>query len=106
MATAKIYCPTKTAMQSGRAKTKRWKLEFLRDASMTPDALMGWNTMSNTSQQLHLWFHTKEEAQAYAASKQLDVVVIEPKKAAFVPKSYAENFSFNRRIAFDKNAQK
>ncbi|MFY8112831.1 MAG: NADH dehydrogenase ubiquinone Fe-S protein 4, partial [Rhabdaerophilum sp.] len=26
--TARIYCPAKTAMQSGTAKTGRWLLEF------------------------------------------------------------------------------
>ena len=35
MKKAKIYIPTKTAMQSGRGKTKNWVLEFYtRDSSI------------------------------------------------------------------------
>lgn len=104
MAKAKIFKPTKTAMQSGKAKTKCWKLEFARDAAMTPDAIMGWDTMNNTLTQIHLWFATKEEALAYARTKKLDVEVIEPETAKVGPKSYAENFAFTRRQAFDKKA--
>ena len=102
---AKIYRPTKTAMQSGRAKTKLWRLEFERDTKMTPDPLMGWNTMANTLPQIHLWFKTKEEALAYARAKKLDVEVIEPEAAKIPPKAYAENFTYNRRVAFGKKAQ-
>ena len=40
MKKAKIYIPTKTAMQSGRGKLKKWVLEFVtKDSSINP--LMG-----------------------------------------------------------------
>lgn len=105
MPKAKIYRPTKTAMQSGRAKTKKWRLEFERNAPMTPDPIMGWSTMDNTLTQLHLWFATKDEAVAYAKAKRLDFEVVEPEKATVGPKSYAENFAYTRRQAFDSKAQ-
>ena len=105
MSKVKIYKPAKTAMQSGRAKTKRWKLEFVREAAMHPDPIMGWNTMPNTLPQVHLWFATQEEALAYAAAKKLDAEVIAPKSSTVAPKSYAENFAANRRQAFDSKAQ-
>ncbi len=105
MPEARIFKPTRNAMQSGRAMTKRWKLEFERNAPMTPDALMGWNTMENTLSQIHLWFDTKDEAIAYAKAKKLDFDVVEPEKAAIPPKAYAENFTNTRRAAFGAKAQ-
>lgn len=105
MTKVRIFRPAKTAMQSGRAKTKKWRLEFEREAPMTPDALMGWNTMPSTIPQIHLWFASAEDAIAYASSKGLDYEVIAPEAAKIPPKSYAENFSYNRRNAFDKKAQ-
>ncbi len=100
---AKIYRPAKTAMQSGKAKTHVWMLEYERPLPGTPDALMGWNTMPDTITEVKLHFATKEEAIAYATAKKLDYVVSEPKKAVVPPKAYAENFSAYKRKAWDGN---
>ncbi|MEY2888015.1 MAG: complex subunit conserved region, partial [Pseudomonadota bacterium] len=40
---AKIYQPVKTAMQSGRARTKFWILEFTKSNS-NKDFVMGWTS--------------------------------------------------------------
>ena len=88
-------------MQSGKGKTGVWLLEYERPAAGTPDALMGWNTMPSTLTQLKLTFATKEEAIAYATAKKIDYSVSEPKKSVVPPKSYAENFSTNKRKAWD-----
>lgn len=96
-----IYQPSKTAMQSGKAKTGHWLLEYERDTPMTPDALMGWNTMLDTKLELHLEFPTEAEAIAYAEAKGLQHVVKKGKKPRVPPKAYAENFSYNRRNAYD-----
>ena len=40
--TARIYRPAKTAMQSGKASTKQWLLEFEHDRPREIDPLMGW----------------------------------------------------------------
>ncbi len=100
---AKIYCPAKTAMQSGRGKTREWVLEYKSTTPMTPDALMGWNSGADTLAQLQLKFPTKEAAIAYAKAKQLGYEVIEPHKVRTGPKSYAANFSFNRKRAYADN---
>lgn len=99
--TAKIYQPAKNAMQSGRAKTRVWKLEYEPIAKGTPESLMGWNTMPDTRSQLHLTFPTKEEAIAYANAKGMAYEVLEPKASAARAKPYAENFSSQRRTAFE-----
>ena len=104
MTIAKIYKPAKTAMQSGKAKTKQWLLEYERPAPGTPDALMGWNTMPDTIAEVKLWFATKDEAIAYATAKKLEFEVSEPHKAMVPPKAYAENFSAAKRKAWDANS--
>ncbi len=41
-AEARIYCPPKTAMQSGWAGTHEWVLVFEPQKAQRPDPLMGW----------------------------------------------------------------
>ena len=101
--TAKIYQPAKTAMQSGKSKTRQWLLEYEKPAPGRPDALMGWNTMPDTITQVKLTFATKDEAIAYATAKKLEYVVREPHKPVVAPKAYAENFSNAKRKAWDSN---
>jgi hypothetical protein len=91
---AKIYIPTKTAMQSGRGKLKNWVLEFeIRDPKT--NSLMGWESSDDTLKEVKLKFSTKEKAIEYAESNDIDHIVIEPKQKKFVIKSYEENFTKN-----------
>ena len=94
MKKAKIYIPSKTAMQSGRGKLKKWVLEFdTRDPSINP--LMGWETSTDTLEEVLLKFTTKEKAIEYAKKNNISYSVIEPNKKKFVIKSYADNFLKN-----------
>ena len=94
MKKAKIYIPSKTAMQSGRGKQKKWILEFdTRDTSINP--LMGWESSTDTLEEVVLRFSSKEKAIEYAESNNISYKVIEPKKREFVIKSYADNFLKN-----------
>lgn len=97
--TAKIYRPAKTAMSSGRAKTKRWCFEYKPAVKNLPEPLMGWNS-GGTVQQIKLFFNTKDEAIEYAKKHRIEYEVIEPKKREYEPKSYASNFAHDRRTAF------
>ena len=91
MKKAKIYIPTKTAMQSGRGKLNKWVLEFLtKDSSTNP--LMGWETSTDTLGEVILKFLSKEKAIEYAKANNISYTVIETKKKEFVIKSYADNF--------------
>ena len=91
MKKAKIYIPTKSAMQSGFGKSEKWLLEFkTEDPGKNP--LMGWESSSDTLTELKLEFSTKELAINYAKKKKIDFEVIEPKKRKTVKKSYADNF--------------
>ena len=94
MKKAKIYIPSKTAMQSGRGKQKKWILEFdTKDTSINP--LMGWESSTDTLEEVVLRFSSKEKAIEYAKSNDISYKVIEPKKKEFVIKSYADNFLKN-----------
>ena len=91
MKKAKIYIPAKTAMQSGRGKLKNWVLEFIsKDPSINP--LMGWETSTDTLEEVILKFPSKEKAIEYAEKNNISYNVIEPNKTEFVIKSYADNF--------------
>ena len=92
----RISRPAKSAMQSGRAKTKRWLLEYEPSDPVEPDALMGWSGSHDTDRQLRLWFDTKEEAVAFAKAKGMNFSVIEPHDRTIKAKSYADNFAFTR----------
>ena len=94
MKKAKIYIPTKTAMQSGRGKLKKWVLEFeTKDPSINP--LMGWETSTDTLGEVILKFSSKDKAIEYAEVNNISYKVIEPKKKEYVIKSYADNFLKN-----------
>ncbi len=101
-ATARIYKPAKTAMQSGTAKTHDWVLEFAPESAREVDPLMGWTSSSDTQAQVRLRFETKEAAVAYAAEKGIDAIVQEPKERRpnVRPGGYGENFATNRRGAW------
>jgi len=89
---AKIYIPTKTAMQSGFKKTRNWVLEFItKDNSINP--LMGWESSVDTLSEVKLEFSTKELAINYAKKNDIDFQIIEPKKRKLVKKSYSDNFT-------------
>ncbi len=92
MKKAKIYIPSKTAMQSGYGKQKKWVLEFeTKDSKINP--LMGWESSTDTLNSINLKFQTKEKAIEYAQNNGIIFKVIEPNKKEFVLKSYADNFT-------------
>ena len=65
MRKAKIYKPAKTAMQSGKGKTKNWLLE-LDTLDTGINHLMGWETSRDTMSEVKLEFSSKQEAINYA----------------------------------------
>jgi hypothetical protein len=94
--TAMIYRPAKTAMQSGKAKTHLWVLEFDAERPKTIDPMMGYTSSRDMNQQVKLMFETSEEAIAYAERKGIEYRVIEPKEATRKRVAYPDNFRFNR----------
>ena len=89
---AKIYKPSKTAMQSGRSKFNQWVLKFNNNRNQKKDSLMGWNGGSDTISQVELKFATKEDAIKYAKRNDIEYVVLESSERKVINKSYADNF--------------
>jgi ETC complex I subunit conserved region len=96
MARARIYRPTKTAMQSGRAQARKWILEYEPATPRRPDPLMGWASAADTLNEVQLRFSTCNEAIVFAEKLGLDYTVIAPHDSAERPKSYADNFRYDR----------
>jgi len=96
MPLARILRPAKTAMQSGRAGTKSWILEFEQATPRTPDPLMGWSSAADTLNEIRLRFASLEEAIAYADAHELTYTVEAPHARTIKPKAYADNFRYDR----------
>jgi NADH dehydrogenase ubiquinone Fe-S protein 4 len=93
---ARIYQPPKNAMQSGRAGTGHWVLEFEPSGPRVADPLMGWIGGGDTLSQVRLSFATQQEAEDYAAKQGLAYDVELPHTRHIKPKAYADNFRFGR----------
>ncbi len=92
----RIFKPAKTAMQSGRAASKEWVLEFEPGARIDPDPLMGWSGSSDTRAQIRLHFATAADAIAHASKNGWTYTVQEPRERRLQRKAYADNFAFTR----------
>lgn len=99
---ARIYKPAKSAMSSGRAKTRDWVLEFSPASARGIDPLMGWTSSSDMNSQVRLSFDSSEAAQDYAADHGIEAVVLKPKarKPNIRARGYGENFATDRKGAW------
>jgi hypothetical protein len=98
VAIARIHSPARSAMQSGRAKSETWLLEFAPAERRRLDPLMGWFGSGDTRAQLRLSFSTREAAEAYARANGIayEVEPLPPQQAEIKPKVYADNFRYGR----------
>ncbi|MEP3047393.1 MAG: ETC complex I subunit [Roseibium sp.] len=93
---ARIYRPAKTAMQSGKAKTERWVLDYEPEASKSVEPLMGYTSSGDMKQQIRLYFDSQEEAVSYARRNGIAHKVEKPQARKIRGAAYADNFKFNR----------
>ena len=90
--TVRIYQPTKSATQSGRANNQHWMVEFVQTGDRKIDDLMGWTGSGDTRAQISLKFSSRDQAVNYVRKRGLSFQVEEPQKRQVRPKSYADNF--------------
>jgi len=91
MKKAKIYKPSKSAMQSGLKNNDKWVIEFITDKpGLNP--LMGWESSTDTYTELKLEFKTKNLAIEYAKKNNITFEIIEHEERKINKKSYADNF--------------
>ena len=92
MTQVRISQKAKNALQSGRAGTSRWMIEFEATEAKKPDPLMGWAGSGDTRQQVSLSFPTLDAAKAYAEAKGLSYHVVAPAAKVLKLQAYADNF--------------
>jgi NADH dehydrogenase len=91
--------PSKTAMQSGMARSKSWVLEFVAAEARSVDPLMGWTSSDDTQSQVKLRFETRDAALDYCEEHGIEVTVSEARsrKRNIRKGGYGENFATDRR---------
>ncbi|AHE57152.1 ETC complex I subunit [Sphingomonas sanxanigenens] len=89
---ARIFQKPKNAMQSGRAGTQHWVLEFEPAEPKRADPLMGWAGSRDTQEQVRLSFPTLDAAKAYAEREGLAYHVIPAPARRLKLQAYADNF--------------
>ena len=94
---ARIFRPSKSAMQSGKANSSAWILEFEPSSAKTSDPLMGWTQVQDASGQVRLTFESQDEAVSYAARHGISFELQTRKDAPKIIKTYADNFAFARK---------
>jgi hypothetical protein len=98
--TARIYRPTRTAMQSGEANTKEWMLDYEPEQPRNIEPLMGWTSSGDMKQQVRLNFDSKEEAVAFCEREGIPYQVFESTPSVRQHMSYSDNFAYSRRQAW------
>jgi ETC complex I subunit conserved region len=92
MTEARIIQKPKNAMQSGRAGTDAWLLEFEPTDAQRADPLMGWAGSADTRRQVSLKFASLEAAKAYADKKGIGYTVVAAAPKVLKLQAYADNF--------------
>lgn len=90
----RIFCPVPSAMQQGRARTRKWVMEFLPVTPKRLDPLMGWTGSGDTQCQVRIQFDSLDDAVAYAEKQGYRYQVQKPFERRIRPKNYADNFKY------------
>ncbi|KAF8634132.1 hypothetical protein AX15_001064 [Amanita polypyramis BW_CC] len=90
----RIYQPTRNTMQSGGAKSERWRIDFdtLSGGGRWENPLMGWASSADYMQGTRLSFRSKEDAIHFSEKQGWDYYVQNPTVKRIPPKNYAENY--------------
>ncbi len=92
--TVRIYKPSKSATQSGRARAEDWVVEYENDASLGVEPLMGWSSSESTEGQVRLNFDTQDDAIEYAKRKGLAYTLFAEQERKIKPRNYTDNFKY------------
>uniref|UniRef100_C1C1W3 NADH dehydrogenase [ubiquinone] iron-sulfur protein 4, mitochondrial n=1 Tax=Caligus clemensi TaxID=344056 RepID=C1C1W3_CALCM len=92
----RVFRPAKSAMQSGTAGVRKWRLEF-ETRERWENNLMGWASSGDPLSNTIVEFADKEDAIHFVKKNGWPYWVDDPKEKTPKPKSYALNFAWNRR---------
>jgi hypothetical protein len=90
----KIFSPARSAMQSGRAKTGHWIIEYETISKRQPEPLMGWTSSEDTLNQMRLRFPTKDAAIRHAAAQGWQYSLVIDHERRVKPRNYSDNFRY------------
>jgi hypothetical protein len=90
----RIYQPSKSTMQSGRAGLNVWVLEYEVETKRGPEPLNGWTASGDTLNQVRLEFKTVNDAVAYADKNGWQYTVLPSHGRRVVPRNYGDNFRY------------
>ncbi|KAF8627480.1 hypothetical protein AX17_006292 [Amanita inopinata Kibby_2008] len=93
----RIFQPTRNTMQSGSAKSERWRIDFdiLQGGGRWENPLMGWASSADYMQGTRISFRSKEDAIHFAEKQGWDYYVQPPTVKKVPPKNYAENYLYH-----------
>jgi len=94
---ARIYRPSRNAMQSGKGNTREWVLEFEPEVPRTIEPLMGYTSSSDMRRQIRLHFDTLEDAEAYAEREGIAYRVLPTHEPSVKRVAYSDNFRHDRK---------
>jgi ETC complex I subunit conserved region len=89
---ARIFQIQKNALQSGKARTHKWVLEFAPAEARKADPLTGWSGSGDTQSQVKLTFPSQGAAQAYADKQGIAYTLIPTPPKTLKIQAYADNF--------------
>jgi hypothetical protein len=87
---ARIFRPSPSPMQAGRASTRRWILEFEPTRPPEIEPLVGWVASDDPLCHVRIDFSSREAAVAFAERQGWRYTVIEPQAPRVRPQSYAQ----------------
>lgn len=93
---ARIFKPAPNAMQSGTANTHKWALEF-EHQERWENPLMGWTSSGDPLSNLRITFASAEAAARHCEKHGWSYFIEEARVRKPLKKSYAANFSWDRR---------
>lgn len=97
---ARIYSPAKTSMQSGKANTGFWILQYEPVQAKMLEPLMGYVSTTDMESQVKIRFQTKEEAIAFAVKNSIPYRVEKSHTKFRRAISYSDNFRSDRQLSW------
>ena len=93
----RVFNPAKDQTQAGTYKTRFWRVEFVDIGNRWENPCIGWASDGDPLSYMTLDFSTREDAVIYCERMGFNYTVDEPNYETPKHKSYAENFSWNRK---------
>jgi len=94
---ARIFRPSPTTMQSAKATTHHWRIDWdiLPSGGQYENPLMGWAASSDYLQGTHIKFKSKADAIHFCQKQGYPYYIQEPHQQKFKSKSYSNNFLYS-----------